>query len=66
MSNVNSLDEALDKAEAVVIATAHKKFGDLTKQISKRKNIKVVIDGMNKLDKKEIEKVGIIYRGIGK
>lgn len=66
MSNVKSLDEALDKSNAVVVATAHKKFGDLTKEISKRKNIKVVIDGMNKLDKKEIEKSGIIYRGIGR
>jgi UDP-N-acetyl-D-mannosaminuronate dehydrogenase len=66
MSNVKSLEEALDKAEGVVVATAHKSFGDLTKEISKRKNIKVVVDGMNKLDKKEIEKADIIYRGIGK
>jgi UDP-N-acetyl-D-glucosamine dehydrogenase len=66
MSNVKSLDEALDKCDAVVVATAHKQFGDLTKEIGKRKNIKVVVDGMNKLDKEEIEKKGKIYRGIGK
>jgi UDP-N-acetyl-D-glucosamine dehydrogenase len=66
MSNVKSLDEALDKCDAVVVATAHKRFGDLTKEIGKRKNIKVVVDGMNKLDKEEIEKEGKIYRGIGK
>lgn len=66
MSNVKDLDEALDKCEGVVVATAHKRFGNLTEQMSKRKNIKVVIDGMNKLDKKELEKLGIIYRGIGR
>jgi nucleotide sugar dehydrogenase len=66
MSNVKSLDEALDKCEAVVVATAHKSFGDLTEKISKRKNIKVVVDGMNKLDKNEVEKADKIYRGIGK
>lgn len=66
MSNVKSLDEALKKAQAVVVATAHKQFGDLTEEISKRKNIKVVIDGMNKLNKEKIENSGKIYRGIGK
>lgn len=66
MSNVESLDEALEKSEAVVVATAHKRFGNLTEEIGKRKNIKVVIDGMNKLDKKAIEELGIIYRGIGR
>jgi len=66
MSNVKSLEEALDRAEGVVIATAHKRFGDLTKEITKRKNIKAVVDGMNRLDGKEIEKEGKIYRGIGK
>jgi UDP-glucose 6-dehydrogenase len=60
------LDEALDKCEGVVVATAHKKFGDLTEKIGKRKNIKVVVDGMNKLDKEEIVEGGKIYRGIGK
>jgi len=66
MSNVKSLKEALDNCDAVVVATAHKKFGDLTKEINKRKNIQVVVDGMNKLDKEEIENKGKVYRGIGK
>jgi UDP-N-acetyl-D-glucosamine dehydrogenase len=66
MSNVKSLDEALDKCEAVVVATAHKRFGDLTEEILKRKNVKVVVDGMNKLDKVKLSESGKIYRGIGK
>jgi len=66
MSNVKTLDDALDKCSAVVISTAHKVFGDLTQEICKRDNILVVIDGMNKLDKEKIIKSGKIYRGIGR
>ncbi len=66
MSNVKSLEEALDNCEGVVVATAHKSFGDLTKEISKRKNIKVVVDGMNKLEGEILEKNNKIYRGIGR
>jgi UDP-N-acetyl-D-glucosamine dehydrogenase len=66
MSNVKTLDDALDKCSAVVVSTAHKAFGDLTQEICKRDNILVVIDGMNKLDKEKIIKSGKIYRGIGR
>jgi len=66
MSNVKSLDQALEKCEAVLLCTAHKPFLELNTILKKYKNIKVVIDGMNKLDKKAIEKLGIIYRGIGR
>ena len=66
MSDVKSLDEALDNCEAVVVGTYHKKFGDLTKEILKRKNIKIVIDGLNSLDKEKLIQRGIIYKGIGR
>ena len=66
LSNVQSLDMALDKTTAVVLATAHKEFKGLEEEIIKRGNIKVVIDGMNKLDKDLLEKNKIIYRGIGR
>jgi UDP-N-acetyl-D-glucosamine dehydrogenase len=66
MSNVGSLEEALDSCEAVIVCTAHKAFGDLTEEILKRKNIKVVVDGMNKLEKEKFDKSGVIYRGIGR
>jgi len=66
MSNVKTLDDALDSCSAVVVSTAHKIFGNLTQEICKRDNILVVIDGMNKLNKEEIIKSGKIYRGIGR
>ena len=66
MSDVKSLDELLDGSEAVILGTYHNVFGDLTEEILKRKNLKVVVDGMNKLDKERLESEGIIYRGIGR
>ena len=65
MSNVSSLEEGLQDASAIVLCTAHKEFLDLNDLLKNFKNIKVVIDGMNKLDKQKIVKLGIIYRGIG-
>ncbi len=66
MSNVKSLDDALKDSVAVVLCTAHKPFKELGTLLKKYPNVKVVVDGMNKLDKKVIEESGIIYRGIGR
>lgn len=67
MSTVNNIDEALDFAYALVIATDHKAFRQtLTGEYLKSNNIEVVIDGKNCLDKNDIESFGIIYKGIGK
>jgi UDP-N-acetyl-D-glucosamine dehydrogenase len=66
MSNVKTLKEGLENCEAVVLGTYHERFGDLTKEILKKKNIRVVVDGMNRLDGKEIVKAEKIYKGIGK
>jgi UDP-N-acetyl-D-glucosamine dehydrogenase len=66
MSNVKSLEEALKKSDAVMLCTYHKEFQGLEDILKKYKNILVVVDGMNKLDKQSIEKLGIIYSGIGR
>jgi len=61
-SNVSSLKEAVENATCVVIATSHKEFlGD----VSLFKNCKLLVDGKNCLDKDEIIKLGIMYKGIG-
>jgi len=65
-SNVKSLDEALDKADCIVIVTDHPQFKKIRPEQLKEKGIKVVVDGRNILDKKGIEKIGIIYKGIGR
>jgi len=44
------------------LATAHKEFLN----IKDWKNIKLVVDGRNVLNKEEIQNKGIIYKGIGR
>ena len=66
LSNVKSLKEALSCCKAVLLCTAHKEFLVLNKILSSYKNIKVVVDGMNKLDKEGLLKLGMVYRGIGR
>jgi nucleotide sugar dehydrogenase len=65
MSNVKSLDELLNKCEAILIATDHTEFKALTGEKLKSHGIKVVIDGKNCLDKEDINSKDIYYRGIG-
>lgn len=64
-STVSTLQEALEKSEAVVIATAHDVFKNLTPSEMIGHGIKVVIDGRNCLPKEVFRKSGIVYKGIG-
>ncbi len=66
LSNVKSPEDALKDTEAVLLCTAHDEFKVLDDILSDYKTIKVVVDGMNKLDKDKIIKLGIVYRGIGR
>ncbi len=66
MSDVNTLEDLSESVDAVILGTYHDAFGDLTGEILKRKNIRVVIDGVNRLDKERLEKGKVIYRGIGR
>lgn len=65
-STVKSLDEILEKSDAIVITANHDEFVKMPTKILKEKNVKVVIDGKNCLDKDKIKKLGIIYKGIGR
>jgi len=65
-STSKNLEEALDKKDCVVIVTDHKEFKEITAEKLKGKNVKVLIDGRNILNKKEIKDKGIIYEGIGR
>lgn len=64
-STVKNIEELLEKSTALILATAHKEFLAIDPAQYKKYGIKVIIDGMNCLDKAEIEKYGIIYKGIG-
>jgi UDP-N-acetyl-D-glucosamine dehydrogenase len=65
-STVQTLTEALDNADAVVIATNHKEFKELKPEDFISRNIKVIIDGRNCLPKEEYLSKGLIYKGIGR
>lgn len=66
LSTAKNIRELLKKSEAVVLVTNHKEFEQITPKEFKRMGIKVIIDGVNALDKEAIKKCGIIYKGIGR
>lgn len=65
-SNVNDLTEALNGSDAALIATAHDNFKQIDVNTYLESGIKVIIDGRNALNKNEIVKAGLIYKGIGR
>ncbi len=65
-SDVDSMEELLEKSSAVILVTNHREFSDLSGKYLRKYDVKVIIDGVNALDKKEIEEEGIIYKGIGR
>jgi nucleotide sugar dehydrogenase len=66
MSNARNIRELLKKSEAVILITNHKEFEQIHPEEYKRNGIKIIIDGINALDKEAIKKYGIIYKGIGR
>lgn len=65
-SDFNNLSEAVDGAKAVVIGTAHQEFINNLSNILDKSKVKIIIDGKNCLDKNEIIKKGLVYKGIGR
>jgi len=56
----------LEKSEAIIFVTNHKEFDELNGGMLNKNDIKVIIDGLNSLDKDDIENNGVIYKGIGR
>ncbi len=56
------LDYVLSNVKAVVVATNHDEFLN----IQNWRSVKIVIDGRNCLNKVDLRKQGIIYKGIGR
>lgn len=65
-STTASLEGLLDKSEVILLATNHDQFVNYPAEKFKTYGIKAVIDGKNCLDKDKIQKLGIIYKGIGR
>ncbi|KND50695.1 MAG: UDP-glucose dehydrogenase [Parcubacteria bacterium C7867-001] len=65
-SNVHGLREALHGADAVVLATSHDAFVELTPDLLQAEDVSIIIDGRNFLAKDSFAEAGITYRGIGR
>jgi len=66
MSTVKNVRELLKKSEAIILVTNHSEFEQISPKEFKRAGVKIIIDGVNALDKDAIKKCGIIYKGIGR
>lgn len=64
-STVASLEELLQKVDAIVLATDHNEFKQISGGMLKSNNVQVVIDGKNCLDRDGIKSAGVHYKGIG-
>ncbi|MBI5038131.1 MAG: nucleotide sugar dehydrogenase [Candidatus Kerfeldbacteria bacterium] len=65
-STTPDLATLLKRVEAIVVATNHREFLNISPAMLRKNNVKVVIDGKNCLDKEKIIAAGLIYRGIGR
>jgi UDP-N-acetyl-D-glucosamine dehydrogenase len=65
-SSAKTLEEALQGADGVVIATAHNEFKRLSPALFQSYGVGIIVDGRNCLNKELFQKSGIIYRGIGR
>jgi len=66
-SNVENLDELMQKSDYIILATDHNEFKNMALNKLKENNIKIIIDGRNCFDKnkEDIKFMGILYHGIG-
>lgn len=65
-SSCKNLETILKKSDALILVTNHKEFMNIDGKLLKKYGIKVIVDGMNCLDKNDIKKSGVIYKGIGR
>lgn len=66
IEQVATLEEALETADAVFVATAHDQYKAIDAQLLKKYGIRYVFDGRNCLDRDALKQGGLIYKGIGR
>jgi len=66
MSTVASLEELIQKSNFIILITDNKEFQSIYPKILKEYDVIGIVDGRNVLDKEEIKKEKILYRGIGR
>ena len=64
---IKNLDEIIKDADAIVLVTKHKDYYNLDlKSIKNQMRTPVFIDGRNVYKKEDCEKIGFIFKGVGK
>ncbi len=64
-SSAETIEDLVREVDALVIATEHIVFKDLSAKFCAENDIKAVIDGRNLLNPKKFRELGIHYKGIG-
>ncbi len=65
-STSENIDEVVAGAKAVVVATGHDQFKELTPDYFISHGVEVVVDGMNALDKVAYKSSSLVFKGIGR
>ncbi len=64
--HIRKIDSAANKADAIVIVTAHKEFRSLDlAKLRKQMRTPIIIDGRRAVDKKKAIRLGFTYKNIG-
>lgn len=63
---IEDLEAAVTGSRAIVVATAHNEYKDLSLKSLRGLGIRVIVDGRNCLDKRAVIEAGLIYKGIGR
>lgn len=66
-NTVNSVEEAVENSQAIVIVTEHSDIIDSLKSVDIAiSSVEVIVDGRNCLDADMVNDWGVLYRGIGR
>ena len=61
-----NLERVITGADCLILMVAHDYYKKLKlKDIASKINIKIIVDGRNFFDKKQAQKNGFIYKGVG-
>ena len=62
----NSIENALQDSDAVIIVTGHKEFYEIKPSFYSKLRIPIIIDCTGRIDPKSAKDEGLIFRGIGR
>lgn len=65
-SSEKSLEEILKKSQAIILVTNHSEFVKADPRLFQKHGVRAIVDGKNCLDREAFEKLGIVYKGIGR